>query len=333
MSLRTISHGMFFFAGLGLSLTSFITYAEVKTDVSAEVVHPQKDPQQQLLTLSSHYQKICSSDECAKQLKQLKMYGRWGDPKAQLVLGTAYLYGDGVKQSADKAISWLKRAAYNDAPKYSLKAYHIMAKLYQQGIGVEQDLELANKYFNKLADKHYGPVLFDRAFIEFEQNNLTQGITLLEQASESRYPEASYFLARMYQQGEFVEQDINKAAIFYQKIVRKDYKDSRQQLELIVAEMEESSTAHTATNLAQEQSLLKQLHATLNIEVITVSSYSIETKDAMTNLIAKLTQNRSSFIAATGSRIKGLKCGQTSNDCKGWTAEDIEDAINAGLVD
>ena len=97
--------------------------------------------------------------------------------------------------------------------------------------------------------------------------------------------------------------------------------------------MEESSTAHTATDLAQEQSLLKQLHATLNIEVITVSSYSIETKDAMTNLIAKLTQNRSSFIAATGSRIKGQKCGQTSNDCKGWTAEDIEDAINAGLVD
>ena len=26
-------------------------------------------------------------------------------------------------------------------------------------------------------------------------------------------------------------------------------------------------------------------------------------------------------------------CGQTYNDCKGWTAEDIEDAINAGLVD
>lgn len=141
------------------------------------------------------------------------MYGRWADPKAQLVLDSTYLHGDGVKQNTDKAISWLKRAAYNDAPRYSLKAYHMMAKLYQQGIAVEQDLELANKYFNKLTDKNYGPVLFDRAFIEFEQNNLAQGITLLEQASNSLYPEASYFLARMYQKGEFVEQHISKAAI------------------------------------------------------------------------------------------------------------------------
>ena len=149
------------------------------------------------------------------------MYGRWGDPKAQLVLGTAYLYGDGVEQIANKAISWLKRAAYNDAPKYSIKAYHIMAKLYQQGISVEQNLELANKYFNKLADKHYGPVLFDRAFIAFKQGDLAQGITLLEQASESLYPEASYFLARMYQQGKSVEQDINKTAIFLSKDSKK----------------------------------------------------------------------------------------------------------------
>ena len=80
--------------------------------------------------------------------------------------------------------------------------------------------------------------------------------------------------------------------------------------------MEENSTARTATDLAHEQSLLKQLHAILNIEVITVNSFSIETKDAMTNLIAKLQQNRSSFIAATGSRIKGRKCGQTYNDCR-----------------
>ena len=59
MSLRTISNGIFFLAGLGLSLTSFISSAQINTEVkaqvnsevnagvSAEVVHQQQTPQQQ----------------------------------------------------------------------------------------------------------------------------------------------------------------------------------------------------------------------------------------------------------------------------------------------
>lgn len=347
MSLRAIYSGIVIFTVLSLTLTSFSTYAEVNADVIPQqqildkktpLYSPQQTAQQRLLALTKSHQKSCASDACHNQLKQLKKYARWGDAKAQLVLGSAYLYGDGVEQDTGEAISWLSRTAYNrssNAGKYSLHAFHVMAKLYQGGIGVEKDVPLANKYLDKLADKKYGPVLFDRAFIQFEQSNLAQGINLLEQASESDFNEASYYLARMYQQGNFIDKDITKAAVYYEKVVRSNYKDSRQRLVEIIVEMKESSTMLTANAIAEKQTFIKQLNATLDIEVITVNSYSIETRDPMTNLLVRLKQNSGKFSASTGSRIKGRTCGQTSYPCQGMTEEDIDDARNEsdGAID
>lgn len=320
-------------AGISLILMSFVNYAEDIKQPEQEIakITQQQTPQQRLSARIANYQKICSSDECHEQLIQLKKYGRWGDAKSQLVLGSAYLYGDGVEQDTDKAISWLKRVAYNtssNAGKYSLHAFNIMAQLYQKGIGVDQDKTLANKYLNKLAEKNYGPVLFDRAFIEFDQNNITEGITLLEQASNNRFAEASYYLARMYQQGNAIEKDINKAAIYYEKIVRSDYKDSRQRLAQIITEIEAHSASLTANAFTQEQALVKQINATLDIEVITVNAYSIETQSAMTNLLTGLRVDRGRFTPATGTRIRGRSCSQTSNSCKSMTEEEFEDRLN-----
>ena len=228
------------FIAISVLLTPLAQASEVSTSQApTQKTVTQQTPQQRLSALLNGYQKACMSEECAKQLIQVKKYGRWGDAKSQLVLANAYLYGDGVEKNTDKAISWLKRAAYNssaNAGKYSQKARHMLAKIYQQGVGVEQDLDLANKHFTTLVEQQYGPVLFDNAFVEFEQDNVVQGIALLEQASASRFAQASYFLGRMYQQGEFVEKDISKAAGYYQKIVKTNYKDSRQRLTDIVDE-------------------------------------------------------------------------------------------------
>ncbi|WP_019028406.1 tetratricopeptide repeat protein [Colwellia piezophila] len=341
MALKTIFSDIVILAVLSSALISLTSFAEAKADIVTEqqagTKHAQPltplTPQDRLLALLSNYQDICSSEECREQLIQIRKYARWGDAKSQLVLATAYLYGDGVEQDTDVAISWLKRTAYNsssNAGKYSLKAYHMMAQLYQVGIGVEPDQQLASKYLDKLAKKNYGPVLFDNAFIEFKQGNLAQGFSLLDKASDSSYPEASYYLARLYQQGDFIEKDIIKAAIYYEKIVRNDYKDSRQRLENIVAEMENNSTTLTANTLTERQSFINKLNATLDIEVFTVNSYTMETKDAMSHLLVLLNKSSRNFSASTGSRIKGSQCGQTSYPCKGMTEEDIEDFLNEG---
>lgn len=328
------------FTGLSLLVTTFV----INTHVTAQPISAQQGatkhtsqpvptptPQQRLSILISNYQKICLSEDCQKQLIQVRRYGRWGDAKSQLVIGSAHLYGDGVEQDTDKAISWFKRAAYNpssNAGKYSLHAFNVLAKIYQGGIGVEKDQSLATKYFDKLAERHYGPVLFDRAFVEFEQGNLTQGIALLEQASESDFFEASYYLARMYQQGSFIEKDINKAALYYEKVVRNNYKDSRQRLETLISEMQTSAAKLPVTEVAQEQSLIEKLNATLEIEVITVNYQTMNLKDALSTQLARLSRDKGRFRPTTGSRIRGRTCGQTSYPCKGMSEEEIQDTRN-----
>jgi TPR repeat protein len=338
MFLKGIFSGIVFLIGISLTLTTFAMSAEAKGEtknaVSTEVTSEQQTPltpTQRLAVLTSTYQEICTSKACKKQFTQLKKYGRWGDAKSQLVVASAYLYGDGVEQDIDKAISWLKRTAYNtssNAAKYSLYAFNLMAQLYQKGIGVEQDSSLANKYLDKLAERNYGPELFDRAFAEFDQNNVAKGVTYLQQASESNFDEASYYLARMYQQGNFIEKDINKAASYYQKVVKKDYKDSRQRLEALITEMEENSSTLTHAALAEEKSFISKLNATLDIEIITVNHHAMDSKSAMIAQLAQLRQIKSKFRAPTGSRIKGRTCGQTSHSCKFTNEEDIEDARN-----
>lgn len=337
MSLKLMSSGIILLAGFSLALTSFSSSsAGIKSQESTTELMPlnsEQTPQQRLSIIINQYQNICASEECQTQLKKLKKFARWGDAKSQLVIASAYLYGDGFEQDTEAAISWLKRAAYNSFPnsqKYSLKAFHMMAKLYQKGIGVEQDLQLATKYFDKLTEKQYGPLLFDRAFVEFEQENLTQGISLLEQASENRFYEASYYLARMYQQGDIVKRDINQAAIYYEKIVKADYKDSRHRLEELISEMESNSATISNTKSPQEKSLINRLNSTLDIEVINVNAYSMDSKDAIRNLLVRLKQTSNRFTAAPGTRIKGRTCGQTSNSCNYMTEEDIEDRLNEG---
>ena len=317
-----------FIIALSLLAISPVTIASEPTQKPA---NPALTSHEKLTALINNYQKICLSEECHSQLIQIRKFGRWGDAKSQLVVASAYLYGDGFEQDTQNAISWFKRVAYNHSPgaaKYSLSAFHTMAKLYQAGIGVEQDIALAKKYFDKLAGKQYGPVLFDRAFVEFEQDNLTQGIKLLEQASNGNHAEASYFLARIYQQGEFVERDIKKSANYYQGIVRQDYKDSRQRLEQLISEMESSTSTLSQATASQQQDFISKLNASLDIEVITVSYHAMSFKEAMTSQLTRLNKYKAQFTPATGSRIKGKTCGSTSYPCRLSNAEDIEDARN-----
>ena len=97
--------------------------------------------------------------------------------------------------------------------------------------------------------------------------------------------------------------------------------------------MEVNTAQLSADEVAKNKALISKLTATLNIEVIQVNGNNMAAIDPMTNLVASLKQNRGKFTPATGSRIKGRGCGQTSQSCTSDTEEDIEDAINEGAVE
>lgn len=257
----------------------------------------------------------------------MKKFARWRDPKAQLLVGTAYLYGDGIEQDIDKALYWLNRAANDNShdTKYSLKAFHMMSKIYKDGIGVEADTEKSEKYINKLLEKKYGPTVYAKAITSLKLNKVDEGITLLKQASESKYNPATYILARMFQLGNYTEQNIETAALYYQKIAISNYKDSKTQLASLIEEISKSQSHDAA--------LVTSLSSTLNMEVIDVTANKIDTQDNMSLTLQRLNKNRGKYTAATGSRIKGRSCGQTSNSCAGKGEADLNDELNEGEIE
>lgn len=163
-----------------------------------------------------------------------------------------------------------------------------------------------------------------------KKSNTQEGINLLKQASKSNFDQAQYLLARLYHQGVLVNQDIRKAASYYELLVTHNYKDSRQQLSLIIESLSQD-IRHIAADSTADQALLAQLNSTLDIEVITVNSHSTNSVNAMTNLLARFKKNRRFYDASTGSRIKGRNCSETAYSCSGLSEEDIEDARNESV--
>jgi len=303
-------------SSLGLLLALFV----IKVNAS------QTSPEQKLQDVTAKYQKICTSEQCENQIKKMKKFARWRDPKAQLLVGTAYLYGDGIEQDIDKAVYWLYRAAYDNSndTKYSLKAFHMMTKIYKEGIGVEVDLEKSEKYMTKLLDKQYGPVVYAKAIELLKLNKSDEGISLLKQASDNKYNPATYLLARIFQIGNYTQQNIETAALYYQKIVTSNYKDSKKQLSSLIDQISQISD--------HDETLVKNLTATVNMEVIDVRANKIEIQDNMALTLQRLNKNRGKYTAATGSRIKGRSCGHTSNSCSGKGENELNDDLNEGEV-
>jgi TPR repeat protein len=284
-------------------------------------------PEQKLQDVTSQYQKICTSEQCENQIKKMKKFARWRDPKAQLLVGTAYLYGDGIEQDIEKALYWLNRAAYDNShdTKYSLKAFQMMSKIYKEGIGVDIDTEKSEKYTNKLLEKQYGPTVYAKAIALLKSNKTDEGITLLKQASENKYKPATYILARMFQLGNYTEQNIETAALYYQKIATSNFKDSKTQLSALIDQISKSQIHDTT--------LVTNLSATLNMEVIDVTANKVDIQDNMSLTLQRLNKNRGKYTAATGSRIKGRSCGQTSNSCAGKGEADLNDDLNEGEIE
>jgi len=290
----------------------------------------EKTPAQKLADLLDSYEKTCLTEDCATKLIKMRKFARWGEVRAQLILGMAYLYGDGVEQDTEESIKWFKRATHNDLTgkdKYAMKAIQTLEKLYREGIAVQANQETANKYLNMLIKHNYGPSLYKLAFEHLENGKIENSITYLEKASLSNYSPAVYALAQIYQQGELVQQDLLKSANYYEKLVIKDYRDSREQLTLLI-EYLERPTNQNQDNKTITESLAK-FQQSLDMEVITVNPNSGTIQDSLTASLNRFNRHRNKYTAATGSRIKGKPCGKTSRSCRTLSEDELEMELDA----
>ena len=134
---------------------------------------------------------------------------------AQYMLGIMYTDGLGIKQDLDKANFWFKKAygQYNKKAEQgdSISQFRL-AQMYQYGQGVQQDLEKARYWYEKAAKQGNS-----NAQLALDNINLSSFQYLYERATKQGDANAQFRLAQMYENGQDVQQDSEKARYWYEK--------------------------------------------------------------------------------------------------------------------
>ena len=87
--------------------------------------------------------------DCKLAVFWLTKAAEQGQMSAQYLLGTAYLYGDGVAKNEGTAVLWFRKSA-EQGDAY---AQNMLGNCYYQGIGVPRDLELAEYWYQKAREQ------------------------------------------------------------------------------------------------------------------------------------------------------------------------------------
>lgn len=155
-----------------------------------------------------------------KDLEVAQRYGEQaveeGVPQAHALLGYLAIYGE-ASANVNRGIVHLQKAIEADSSLGMMNLYH----LYADGMGVEQDKEMAMLWLkraaeaeNAIAMTRLGMMYLDGDGVEQDEK---QAWSLFKKAASQKFPMAYAMQGLMYEQGRYQNQDEEKAVEKYQQ--------------------------------------------------------------------------------------------------------------------
>lgn len=147
-----------------------------------------------------------------KTIKQLKAGVNRGEAKAQLELGKRFTQGDGVEQSATKAVDLYRKAAEQG----QAEAQMALAIIYLSGsMGVAKNLDTAVEWYKKSAEGGFSEAQAALAEIYALGLGVTQDLKLSTKwrlkAAEQGHVESQLKIGLIYKEGQGVQQSDTSA--------------------------------------------------------------------------------------------------------------------------
>ena len=127
------------------------------------------------------------------------------------------------QQSYEKALIYWKRSAR----KNNVAAVFNIALLYEKGLGVEQDLIEAEKWFKKAAKKKYPLAQYRLAQLLADREDYQQAMDLYLAAANQGHTTSQYYLAVMHLQGTAGQKDYTLAFSWMKKAAEAGDVDSQ----------------------------------------------------------------------------------------------------------
>ena len=249
--------------------------------------------------------RVCTETDCSKELRRLIRLEWSGSGDAAALVAMAYATGDGLEQSNEQAIRYLRMGVR----QRNAMAVFLMSDWLRNGFMLEQDLAESQRLLELAVDLKYAPAQYARALqlLQTEQDDqLPEAINLLELATEQRLASAMLLLAQLKQHGAGVEQDLPGAAELYRKLVLAGQVSARPYLQEV--------TALLAVD-QQHQTLVEELRQVENIEVIRVTGQALQANNMLEGIVRRLSATGQYDSRSIGSRIRGVSCEQSGSNC------------------
>lgn len=146
-----------------------------------------------------------------------------GDMDAQYELGVRYIEGDGVEQSAEKAVEWFRKSA---GQGYAAAQNHL-GVCYENGDGVEQSAEKAVMWYRKAAEQGYALAQNNLGVCYYDGDGVEQSaqkaVQWFRKAVEQGCAAAQNNLGMCYDNGDGVGKSAAKAVVWYRKSAEQGY--------------------------------------------------------------------------------------------------------------
>ena len=160
-------------------------------------------------------------DKLSGRLQELNKRAINGDTKAQLRMGLAYEFGDGVAKDLDKAMHWYRIAADRGDPV----AQTDLGYFYETGANGPKDPTEAAKWYMRAALSGFTRAKFNLGVLYLAgtgmQRNSAEAAHWIGEAAEDGCPSALTSLSYLYANGMGVPRDPQKAAELSRKAGKK----------------------------------------------------------------------------------------------------------------
>ncbi|MCK7615854.1 caspase family protein [Roseibium sediminicola] len=155
------------------------------------------------------------------QEEQLQVAAREGDSRALKGLAYMRLNPDEDRYDPAKAAAFLEKAADAGDPE----AMFELARMYERGIGVDQDVDKALDLFRKSAAEGFADAINDLGFLHFQGGlgivrDPKKAIELFGQAADQRHPEAMFNYAALIDDGVVDGKSADDAAEYLYRALR-----------------------------------------------------------------------------------------------------------------
>jgi len=160
------------------------------------------------------------------QEQQLAVLARGGDTRSMLGLAYIRLNPEEARYDPAEAVKLLQEAARAG----SAEAQFELAKLYETGIGMEQDQNLALDFYQQSADQDFADAINDLGFMYYQgglglTSNPQKALTFFARAADLRHPQAMFNFAALIDDGLVADKGPSDAAGYLYDALRSGNQD------------------------------------------------------------------------------------------------------------